>query len=570
MLKSLSVENYALIDSLLLLPDSEISIITGQTGAGKSIMLDALSLLLGERADAKVIADKTKKSVIEAVFSDIDDNIAEKVRLLDPEWDGSEIIVRREILPTGRSRSFLNDSPVRLSELAEITSGLVDIHSQHSNTGLTDPSEQLRILDTMACNGEIISRYKELFAGYVSLRNRIKLLKEKNEKIRANRKIYEFQLEQLNQLKPKRGELEAVEKRFDILSDAEEIRAHLSEASYLLGTSESSALSEVSEAITALQRVDLSLFEPMPEEKRASPRDDADSPLVIRLQQVYIELKDIAETIEQYRRDAEFDPSELARVTARMNELYDAEKHFHVSNGDELVDLHQKLQAEMLSLMEENDNVADLEKQMQEAGKQLKAQASLLTESRIAAARIFERRLEESARTLGLPNIRFKVEIISGKLTREGADSVRFLCSFNKNSALDAIEKIASGGELSRLMLSIKGIVAGQMKLPTVIFDEIDTGVSGEIADRMGEMMKDMSKRMQVITITHLPQVASKGNTHFKVYKRDLPDRTVSGIRQLTMEQRVEEIASMLSGSVIDKAALDNARSLLDYTTLKR
>lgn len=563
MLTQLSVENYALIDSLRLAPAAGFSVVTGETGAGKSIMLGALSLLLGDRADTRVIADKERKSVTEAIFTDIDPETSELITAIDPEWDGTELIVRREISPSGRSRAFINDTPVRLADLAAVTSRLVDIHSQHSNIYLSEPKHQLEIIDTMAGDANVLAEYRQVFSDYLDIRNHIRDLKEANDKIRANRAMYEFQLEQLDRLKPKAGELEAVEKRFDLLSDAEEIREHLSEASFLLSGSDKSALNAISDAIADLGKIDLSLFEDKSKYGDTLMTDVAENPLITRLRDVYVELKDIAETVEGYNSDVEADPSELARVSARMNQLYEANKQFHITEPDGLVRLHEDIKARLAAINGEEEDVAALEAEMRSIGKQLKEKAASLSEIRRIAASEFAALLEDTARPLGLPNIRFEVEMESGKLTRDGADTVRFLCSFNKNMPLSEMQKVASGGEISRLMLSIKAIVAGRMKQPTVIFDEIDTGVSGEIAYKMAEMMKDMSRDMQVMAITHLPQVAAKGDVQFKVYKRDTEERTVSALKLLSAEERVDEIAGMLSGSRIDEAARQNARSLL-------
>lgn len=563
MLTQLSVENYALIDSLRLAPAAGFSVVTGETGAGKSIMLGALSLLLGDRADTRVIADKERKSVTEAIFTDIDPETSELITAIDPEWDGTELIVRREISPSGRSRAFINDTPVRLADLAAVTSRLVDIHSQHSNIYLSEPKHQLEIIDTMAGDANVLAEYRQVFSDYLDIRNHIRALKEANDKIRANRAMYEFQLEQLDRLKPKAGELEAVEKRFDLLSDAEEIREHLSEASFLLSGSDKSALNAISDAIADLGKIDLSLFEDKSKYGDTLMTDVAENPLITRLRDVYVELKDIAETVEGYNSDVEADPSELARVSARMNQLYEANKQFHITEPDGLVRLHEDIKARLAAINGEEEDVAALEAEMRSIGKQLKEKAASLSEIRRIAASEFAALLEDTARPLGLPNIRFEVEMESGKLTRDGADTVRFLCSFNKNMPLSEMQKVASGGEISRLMLSIKAIVAGRMKQPTVIFDEIDTGVSGEIAYKMAEMMKDMSRDMQVMAITHLPQVAAKGDVQFKVYKRDTEERTVSALKLLSAEERVDEIAGMLSGSRIDEASRQNARSLL-------
>lgn len=557
MLERLTVENYALIDKLELTPGEGLSIITGETGAGKSIMLGALSLLLGERADTRVIADKERKSIVEASFCDIDKDTACAVREVDPEWDATSLIVRREILPTGRSRTFLNDSPIKLTDLSSITRRLVDIHSQHSNAMLSMPEQQLRLVDIMAFNEDLLVDYRSTFRSYVELRQRIKHMRALNEQTRANREMYEFQLAQLDKLNPKPGELETVERRFDILSDSEDIKSYLSEAAYLLGGGdEGGALGRVDSALASLRQVDLSLFENLSE---------GEPGLVSRMQQIRIELKDILESVESIEADIDGDPAELAKVTARMNRLYEANRQFKISETDGLVKLREELRSKLVAMNSESD-ISEMETRLRSLAHTLKEKADRLTESRRKAASDFARKLEDTARPLGLPNIRFEVEMTTGKLTRDGQDIVEFFCSFNKNMPMSAMTKVASGGEIARVMLCIKEIVAGTTHQPTVIFDEIDTGVSGEIADKMGKMMRDMGRNMQVLTITHLPQVAAKGERHFKVFKHDRSDRTVSEVRQLSAEERVAEIAGMLSGEVLNEAAFDAAKVLLANT----
>ncbi|MDE7381034.1 MAG: DNA repair protein RecN [Muribaculaceae bacterium] len=556
MLDRLTVDNYALIRHLEMTPGSGFIIVTGETGAGKSIMLDALSLLLGERADTGVIADKSRKSVIEAVFTDVDDTLREKILNADPEWDGGELIVRREISPQGRSRAFVNDTPVKLSELSEITTPLFDIHSQHSNHLLLQPEHQIRVLDIMADNLGIRHDYQKSFTDYVTLRNRLRRLRERQEESRKNLEMYKFQLAQLEELNPKRGELEYVERRFDILSDAEEIKEQLSEASYLLSGDDHGALSKIIEAEGCLRNVDLTLFE----KRDGGDKEQAD--LRERISQLIIELKDIAESVGDMAAEVDGDPAELSKVTRRMNALYEANKLFRISEEDGLVKLREELQ-EKVGMVESDENIEEIEKELRKLAGRLKEKGERLTESRIRGAEELSSLLLSTARPLGLPNMQFKVGIEKGKLGKDGGDIIEFLCSFNKNTPLAPFSKIASGGEISRVMLSLRRILAGKMRQPTVIFDEIDTGVSGEIADKMGRMMRDMGRDMQVLSITHLPQVAARGDRHFKVYKHDLEDCTVSEMRELTGEERVREIAGMLSGEEINDAALRNAGALM-------
>ncbi|MCM1152399.1 MAG: DNA repair protein RecN [Muribaculum sp.] len=563
MLERLTIENYALIDTLRLEPDRGLSIITGETGAGKSIMLGALGLLLGERADSGVITDKSRKTVVEAEFSSLPDGVKALVKAIDDEYDGGTLTVRREISPNGRSRAFVCDTPVKLPELTAVTCGLIDIHSQHNNMLLSRHDQQLSLIDLFAGNAQLLADYRHEFSEYIRLLKRIRDIKEENERNRVNREMYEYQLEQLDKLDAKPGELESVERRFDILSDSEEIRENLTSALDALSGENFSALSQVARAIEMTDRVDMALFEPDTASASEVVATLKDFTISERLRQVNIELKDIAETLGKYASEVDADPNELERVTNRMNSLYAANRQFRISEPDGLVKMRESLREKLGKISGKDENLQALEQKARTSAKNIRQKANLLTESRKKGAEEFSELLNRTARPLGLTNLQFEVEMDNGKFTRDGADVVRFMCSFNKNMPMQDMIKVASGGEMSRLMLSIKSIVAGRMKLPTVVFDEIDTGVSGEIADKMGAMMQQMGSTTQVITITHLPQVAAKGARHFKVYKEDNDLRTVSSIRMLDDEERVREIAGMISGEKLNEAALNAARTLL-------
>lgn len=553
MLESLIIKNYALIDDVSLRFMPGFTIVTGETGAGKSIMLGALSLLLGERAETKAIADKSRKSVIEATFSNPDPALKSVFDVNGLEWNEIELIARREISPAGRSRAFVNDTPVTLPTLSAITGNLVDIHSQHSNILMSQSSSHLSIIDSYAGNAELLQQYKADFARYVALRGKIKRIKERIEKNRENRDFIVFQLEQLDKIRPKEGELKNIEQEFDMLSDADQIREDLGEAYNYLDGGENNINVYLSGVIDALQQVNLDLFE-----------EDGGAELMRRLDNLRIELKDVSETVCDYLDRVDSDPARLAKVTARMNLIYDAIKRFKVTDEKELVELHNDLHQKLDAIDNGDVDIADLEAEAKALGKELKAKADRLTDSRKTNAVDFAAKLIETAIPLGLPNLKFDVEFTTGKLTPDGQDSADFMCSFNKNHSMQPLSKVASGGEIARLMLSIKSIMAKCMNLPTVIFDEVDTGVSGEIADKMGAMMRSMGSEMQVLAITHLPQVAAKGHSHFKVYKTDNEERTVSHVRMLDKEERIKELAGMLSGSSVNEAALMNARALLD------
>lgn len=553
MLESLIIKNYALIDDVSLKFTPGFTIVTGETGAGKSIMLGALSLLLGERAETKAIADKSRKSVIEATFTNPDPSLRNVFDVNGLEWNELELIARREISPSGRSRAFVNDTPVTLPTLSAITGNLVDIHSQHSNILMSQSSSHLSIIDSFAGNAELLSAYKRDFARYVALRGKIRRIKERIEKNKENRDFIVFQLEQLDKIRPKEGELRGIEHEFDMLSDADQIREDLGEAYAFLDGGDNNINVYISGVIDALQQVNLDLFE-----------EDGGAELLRRLDNLRIEMKDISETIADYLDRVDSDPARLAKVTARMNLLYDAIKRFKVADEKELVELHNDLHQKLDAIDNGDVDIADLETEAKILGKELKAKADLLTESRKKSAEAFSEQLTKTAIPLGLPNLKFDVEFTSGKLTPDGQDSADFICTFNKNHPMQPMSKVASGGEIARLMLSIKSIMAKCMNLPTVIFDEVDTGVSGEIADKMGAMMRNMGNEMQVLAITHLPQVAAKGHSHFKVYKTDNEDRTVSYVKMLDKDERIKELAGMLSGSSVNEAALMNARALLN------
>lgn len=539
MLQRLLIKNYALISEVEIDFSAGLTIITGETGAGKSIMLGALGLLLGGRADTKAVADKERKTVVEAEF------------LLS---NGREMTLRREISPSGRSRALIDDSAVTLQELKETASGLLDIHSQHANLSLNTRAGQLHILDSMADSGEVLAEYKNVFKRYISLRKELKEKKERNAEREQRRELIEYRLEQLKKYNVKPGEQEKVESRFELLSEADEIKEHLSSIHSRLDGGEAGALTGIRDAASELEDVNLKVLDPdTPEE----------AGLMARLRGVYIELKDIADSIERLGMDVESNPSMLAATGARMRELIEAARAFHVESADELIPMRDELIAELLSMDSMSDELADLERETRRLAKQLKEAADALTSQRAKGAEIFSERLTQRARPLGLPNLQFEATLESGKLTAEGQDTPHFLCNFNKSGELREMGSVASGGELSRLTLSIKSLMAEKMEMPTVIFDEIDTGVSGEIADKMGNMMADMAGKMQIITITHLPQVATKGDTHYKVYKRDTEERTISDVRKLQGEERVKEIAGMISGEKLTAAAMVAARSLL-------
>ena len=555
MLSKLSIRNYALIDSLELEFDSGLTIITGETGAGKSIMLGALSMIMGGRADSRVIVDGGSKSVVEASFAFPPASLEQSFAENDLDWNAEELLIRREIASNGRSRVFINDVPVTLSVLASISGYLIDIHSQHENARLTSQTAQLEIIDSVSDNEKLRKRYAEAFRRFVEIRNRVKRIRQEQDRMRENREYLQFQYEGLKTLSPKRGELETIEKRFELLSDADEIRERLQYFRSLLGDSDRGALDLLRTAKAEADRVDYSLV---------GIETDEDTPAIPeRLENVIVELQDMYETIDDAVLRIDADPAVLEKLSRRMNEYYDAVKQYRVKTADELVDMLEKIGSQLDVIETGGEELPMLEKEGKRVASEVKELAVRLTESREEGARRFSRVVTETARPLGLSNLDFSVNIAAGKMGPTGQDRVEFRCSFNKNQVAGPIAGMASGGEMSRLMLTIKRVLAGRMNLPTIIFDEIDTGVSGEIADKMGEMMVDMSRDMQVMAITHLPQVAAKGDSHFKVFKKDEETRTLTHVRRLDEEARVREIAAMMSGSEVGDAALNNARVLL-------
>ena len=563
MLKNLIIRNYALIEHLDLEFGPGLTIITGETGAGKSIMLGALSLVMGGRADTKVISDGGSKSVVEALFTDVDPELrslfAEKgIDWIEDAAGVSELTVRRELTASGRSKVFVNDTSVTLQTLSAIVPRLIDIHSQHANAKINDPAERLRIIDSMAGNAEIRQEYESLFNDYVELRRRINSRKAEIAKSAENIGFLRFQLEQLDRLDPKPGELKEIERRFEMLSDADEIKERLYALSSLLGDSDRGAQSMLAESVSLADRIDFSLLGESPESAVESV-----NPIVGRLRQLLVEVKDIYETVDDYNSAIDTDPAALAKLSARMDLYYELVKRFRVREADELVAMREDIRRQVADVAGDDGELPEMEREMRRIGHELKSKADQLTQTRVSCAAEFSRRLCETARPLGLANISFSADVRGRKLCVTGQDEVEFLCSFNKNGTPRPIGDIASGGEIARMMLSLKSILAGHINLPTIIFDEVDTGVSGEIADKMGEMMHDVSGNMQVIVITHLPQVAAKGDAHFKVYKTDADTRTVTHVRPLTVEDRIRELAAMISGSEVSEAALEAARTLL-------
>lgn len=551
MLESLHISNYALIDRIDIRFHKGFNVITGETGAGKSIILGALSLILGGRADSRVVADPSCKSIIEAVFTvDGYDALKDYCLQNDIEWDDERCILRREIAPTGRSRAFINDSPVPLNRLQAVAMRLIDIHSQHQNQLLSTPEFQLMVIDTLAGNEH---RLKEYTSRYNALREavrRLKAMRLKVEKERDDEEFTRYQLEQIEELALSPGEQEELENERDVLTNLTSIKNSLESAISALTGDETNAIDLIDIAIDACDELDGVLDE----------KEDVPS----RLESARIEISDIASTLESLNERLAADPGRLEAVEERLNSIYSLCHKHHLNNGDEILSLRDTLRAKLNDLDNSDDLVAGLEKEARRAKALAKESAIEISNSRKAEAKKFADHLRETAMPLGMKNLQVDVLVETSDMGPTGIDSVQFMVAFNKNQNLMPVGATASGGEISRLMLSIKAIIASKMSLPSILFDEIDTGVSGDVANRMALMMRDISQSLQVTAITHLPQVAAKGDTQFRVYKEDDDKSTHTRIIQLTPEQRVDAIAEMLGGATIDNAARQAAISLIN------
>ncbi len=552
MIRSLRVSNYALISDVEIDFEPGLDIITGETGAGKSILLGALSLLLGGRADTRVIADSSKKSVIEAVFdtSDapgLDDILADND--IDADAAG-EVILRRELSPSGRSRAFVNDTPVNLTVMRDIAMRLVDIHSQHQNLLLADNNYQLAVIDSLADNRELLADYHRAYEVYKGILREYTATRDMIRRNRDDADFISYQLDEIKALSLVAGEQEALEEERAILENAGAINHDIAEALGALDGEDSGALSALGRATDACNGL-------------ADKNIGDISPLAERLESALIEVGDIARTLRDYESRYRDDPERLEVVEDRLGSIYSLELKHHVDDSDALIDLGERL-ARKLDAIENGDVVLeDLENRAKAAKRDAMVIARSISTARQTAAQAFASALEEEARPLGMKNLRCTIAITPTRLSPTGIDAVEFLFAFNKNSSPLPVRDTASGGEISRLMLVIKTIVGRKMQLPTIIFDEIDTGVSGDIASRIGVMMSRIAENIQVITITHLPQVAARGTSHYKVYKEDNDTSTETKLRRLDESGRIDEIAMMLSGDSSNAAARETARVLL-------
>lgn len=553
MLQSIHIQNYALIDKLDIDFTPGFSVITGETGAGKSIILGAIGLLLGQRADVKAIKNGTSKCIVEARFCIASYGLEAFFQELDLEYDPEECILRREVYASGKSRAFINDSPASLNQMKALGEKLIDVHSQHQNLLLNKEGFQLNILDILAQDEKQLEAYKQVYRHYKDISNTLEELIIQAEKSRQDEDYLRFQLEQLEEASLHSGEQTELEQEAETLSHTEEIKANLYKAQQLIdGTEANGILSQTKDCQQALQNI--------------SNVYPSASEWVERLRSCYIELKDIAHDLSVAEEETEFNPERLDYVNERLNLIYNLQQKHRVTTIEALLELAENYRHQLNDISSFDERIAELNQQKEALYNKVLEQARQLTNLRTKSAHHIEEQMKKLLIPLGMPNVRFAVELTSRKEPDlNGLDNVTFLFSANKNGALQNVASIASGGEIARVMLSLKAMIAGAVKLPTIIFDEIDTGVSGSIAEKMALIMRDMGRQnRQVISITHLPQIAARGTTHYKVYKKDTETGTNSYIHRLTPEERVKEIAHMLSGSVLTEAALNNARALLE------
>lgn len=550
MLKQLYIKNFTLIDELNISLYPGFSVITGETGAGKSIILGAIGLLLGNRADSKAIKAGRDRCVIEAHFDlsrygmqkFFDDN--------DIDYDADDTIIRRELTAAGKSRAFINDTPVPLTRMRELGEQLVDIHSQHQNLLLQKEDFQLNVVDIIAQDADQLKVYQKEYYAYRKAKELLEELKAEIAKNRENEEFMRFQHKELDDANLQEGELEQLEQEAETLSHSEDIKTALFEADNALSGDDDSILDKLKNATHQLENI-CDVYPSMAD-------------VTGRMQSSYIELKDIAQEISSSVDHVEFDPNRLDAINTRLDKLYTLQQKFHVETVTELIATRDRI-AEQLSHIDNGDeDIEEKEKEVAALLVKAEKQAALLTSIRQKSAKAIEKEMKGRLIPLGIPNVRFEIAFAEKPLSGNGADKVSFLFSANKSTQLQPVSQVASGGEIARVMLSLKAMISGAVKLPTIIFDEIDTGVSGKIAEKMADIMEEMGlQNRQVLSITHLPQIAAKGSHHYKVLKEETENGTISHMKELNNQERIEEIAQMLSGSDITQAALANAKELL-------
>lgn len=550
MLQHLYIRNYALIKELNIDFGDGFSVITGETGAGKSILLGAINLLLGQRADMKALQDSAEKCVIEATFNLEKYNLKSLFDASELDYE-EECIIRRDILPSGKSRAFINDTPVQLTVLREIGTHLLDIHSQHQNLLINKAAFVLNFVDTIAGSEELIAKYRKSFFAYQSAKKELDEFVSLSDKAKEEEEYIRFQLSQLTDARIQEDEQETLEEEANLLTHAEEIKSGLFSISEMFDSDSTGIIQNLKKQLHIAHSIE-----------KVYPQAEE---IAKRIESSYIELKDLSYEVAGAADDINFDPERLEFVNNRLDTLYSLQQRYRVNSNKELLDIASQLQAKLNAIESHDNRLEELTAQVETSLKAARSLAAELTEKRKAALGQISNTMIGVLQNLGMPNVRLEIECSTkDQLSSDGADVMTMLFSANKNRTLQDISEIASGGEIARVMLAIKYMICKVKVLPTIFFDEIDTGVSGEIADKMGKIMKDMGENMQVVSITHLPQIASRGERQYKVYKNDSnDDTTTSNIRLLTQEERINEIAVMLSGSTITDAAINNAKELL-------
>ena len=550
MLKHLYIKNFTLIDELDIAFNPGFSVITGETGAGKSIILGAIALLLGQRADSKTIKQGAEKCVMEAEFDLSKYSMEDFFTENDIEFDQTECIIRRELTATGKSRAFINDTPVQLSMLKELGERLVDVHSQHQNLLLNKQDFQLSVVDILADDSKELSQYQSTFAQYHATQKELATLEEEIERNRQNSDFLKFQFDELTNAHLAEGEQEALEQKSETMTHAEDIKSALYEADNALSAEGTGVVQSLRNALSALKGIE-NVF---PDAKELAERIDCS----------YIELKDLAQEISHQMENIDFDPAELDTINNRLDKIYDLEKKYRVETVEDLIEKRELLHHQINNIENSDEALSELQQKLERLKVQAQKEADALTKLRKKSASQIEKEMLTRLMPLGMPNVRFSIQIEKESLNHSGQDKVSFLFSANTSTPLQPVSQVASGGEIARVMLSLKAMISGAVKLPTIIFDEIDTGVSGKIAEKMAQIMQEMgAHERQVISITHLPQIAALGSTHYKVEKEETAKGTTSCMRQLSSDERVTEIAQMLSGSDITNAAIQNAKELL-------
>ena len=550
MIRHLYIRNFTIIEELDIDLFPGFSVITGETGAGKSIVLGAIGLLKGQRADSKMIRHGADRCVVEAHFDLSKYDMQAFFTDNDIDYDAADCIVRREITSAGKSRAFINDTPVSLAILKELGESLIDVHSQHQNLLLGRQDFQLSVVDIIADSHKELADYREAYALMKDRERELKRVKEEIETNRSKADFMQYQYDELDAAKLIDGEQDELEQKAERMSHSEEIKTALYEADNSLSADDTGAITLLRSARSALNQVEKVL--PIAGE------------LAARMDSAYIELKDIAQEISGQLEEVDFNPADLDSVNNRLDKIYSLEKKYHVESVGELIALRDELERQLGDIENTDERLNELQAAVDKATAKCRKLADILSGKRKKSSKAIQTEVMDRLVSLGMPNVRFEIQITQDNLSANGQDTIDFLFSANKNGTLQQVAQVASGGEIARLMLSLKAMISGAVKLPTIIFDEIDTGVSGKIAEKMAQIMKEMGDcERQVISITHLPQIAALGSTHYKVFKEDTADGTVSRMQLLTDDERVNEIAQMLSGSNITEAAISNAKALL-------